>query len=84
VQPTSLTKSVLGITVGTSSAAVRSKVGVPFRRGARPIHGLTCWWYRAEQPSQVQGPNRVGGITGLGFCMNRKHRVGAIVIPQHG
>jgi hypothetical protein len=78
VQFTALTKSVGSIKIGTPSAVVRSRLGVPEKKdptGAAGAAGLVCWWYRAEQPNS--------SLDGLGFCLNSQQRVERIVLAEH-
>ena len=74
VQPSSLTRSVLGITKGTDAAVVRSRLGRPINENR--TRGLTCSWYRAEQDNSA--------IDGLGFCIGPKQRVDRILLAVHG
>jgi hypothetical protein len=68
------TQDVLGVKVGTSAAAVRSRFGRPLSTG--PADGLTCWLY----------PIRTKAMAGdhLVFCMNAFNRVSKISVPAHG
>jgi len=73
VQSSSLTKSVLGITKGTEAKVVRSRLGRPINESR--TRGLTCSWYRAEQPNS--------SIDGVGFCIGSKQRVERILLSVH-
>jgi hypothetical protein len=73
VGASSLTKSVLGVEAGTGASVVRSRFGTPVN--VNRTRDLTCWWYRAEQPSS--------SIDGIGFCITPEHRVGRIVLAVH-
>lgn len=75
VKSSSLVKSVLGVGVGTSTTAMRQRLGAA--SGKEPIDNLTCWVYRAHQPGYT---NRE-----LDFCVSRKERVSAISLGAiHG
>lgn len=65
--------SVMGIEAGTSSADVRAQLGAP--TNTNHDRGLSCWWYRADQPSS--------SVDGIGFCMTPARRVGRIIVSVH-
>lgn len=73
VSGSSVRKSVLGITMGTTSSTVQARLGVPFAK----VHseGDTCWAYHAEQPGT--------SLDALNFCFNTEHRVSRISTGVH-
>ena len=73
MQASPLTESVLGISRGTEASEVRSRLGRPINENRR--RGLTCSWYRAEQPDSA--------IDGLGFCVSPNQRVKRILLAVH-
>jgi hypothetical protein len=83
VNDISLTKSVLGIGVGTKESDVRARLGEPYERFA---HGrLTCWGYHADQGgSSTSMMSGASSLDGLLICMSPSHRVARIVLGHHG
>lgn len=73
VSGSSLRRSVLGITVGTSASEVRKKLGEPFARVSSG--GQSCWAYHASQ--------RGTALDALDFCMDESKRVARILIGVH-
>jgi len=74
----SLLHGVLGVGSGSTAAHVRNAFGTPLSRSKLGQAGrtLTCWFYRAEQPSS--------SLDGLGFCLSRRHRVQRLMLAMHG
>lgn len=73
VAPSSLRKSVLGITVGTEASTVRAKLGAPFAKVRS--EGDSCWAYHAEEPGT--------SLDALDFCIDGEQRVHRILIGVH-
>jgi hypothetical protein len=69
----SLRHSVLGITVGTSAADVRRKLGEPFAKVSS--QGQSCWAYHATQ--------RGTALDALDFCVDRNAKVARILTGVH-
>lgn len=73
VSGSSLRRSVLGITLGTSVSTVRAKLGVPFAKVRSG--GDTCWAYHAEQPGT--------SLDALDFCFDTTEQVRRILTGVH-
>jgi hypothetical protein len=72
-----LTKSVLGIRVGTTENIVEARLGEPY---ARPQN---CWAYHADQGGSSTTYNAPSAIDAIDFCMTPSHRVGRILLGGH-
>ncbi len=83
VNDISLTKSVLGIRVGSRESHVRHLLGEPFVRVA--AGRFRCWGYHADQGGSSTSERAASSLDGLSFCMNpTSHRVAKIQLAAHG
>jgi hypothetical protein len=78
---TSLTKSVLGIRIGTTESKVRERLGEPFRKF--DDGRLTCWAYHADQAGSSTSETAPSSLEGIDFCMSAGHRVARIELSWH-
>jgi outer membrane protein assembly factor BamE (lipoprotein component of BamABCDE complex) len=81
VDDRTLTKSILGLGVGTPQSRVRTRLGDPFLRAAEGRQ--SCWSYRADQGGSSQSEYAASALDGIVFCMSPSHRVARIELAVH-